>query len=422
MRDRQEQFIDCWLDHDRTRTKTTRIAAVCEELGYSATLARNLRRQMTLPEDLRVRVADRPTGPSSRSRWPTCSPTCTRSPRSSPSGRRADHQHRPPSRRRWRASASSCTRTVVEDEELYAVRIDEGAAVLDAHERDRTRPGAPHRRWTRSAAPRTRRREPTSSTRSWRASPTRRAPAGAKIDVDRVLRERADAGRYAWVYPPRRRLRRRGMGHRPRVPARRDRTSAMKDTKRPPARTRRCSAPRASATRTSAPPRSGLPPSAPRRANAVADGQNSNLGLGHDIARKRSTPRQQLDALRRVVAHLFCEHFTSIIAYGAGWSDRARQQPVGDSERFEPRSANAIIEAELERALQEPDPLRGILQIVSRFAAAFVLDRNGVTATTSLGSTRSHRGSRAPCRTGRRSTHRDLGPDAPDTSARGWPN
>ena len=77
-----------------------------------------------------------------------------------------------------------------------------------------------------------------------------------------------------------------------------------------------------------------------------------------------------------------------MIAYGAGWTDPERQRPVGDSGRHEPRQADAIVEAELERALADPDPLRGIAQLVARCAAAFVLDPDGVTRTTALGSER----------------------------------
>jgi hypothetical protein len=118
-------------------------------------------------------------------------------------------------------------------------------------------------------------------------------------------------------------------------------------------------------------------------------GRDSNLGLGNDMARAIIDPTdKQLDALRKVIALVFCEQFASLVAYGAGWSDRDRQQPVGDSDRFEPRPVDSIIEAELERGLNDPDPMRGIMQIVTRFAAAFVLDRNGVTTTTALGSSR----------------------------------
>ena len=123
-----------------------------------------------------------------------------------------------------------------------------------------------------------------------------------------------------------------------------------------------------------------------RRAEAAA---HSTLGLGHDIEAglKEPTPAQ-LDALRRIVVHVFCEQFPSIVAYGAGWTDRRRQQPVGDHGRFEPREVEAILDAELARALKDADPVRGMLQLVARWSAAFLLDRNGVPAHTALGSAR----------------------------------
>jgi hypothetical protein len=77
-----------------------------------------------------------------------------------------------------------------------------------------------------------------------------------------------------------------------------------------------------------------------------------------------------------------------VIAYGAGWTDPERQQPVGDTGRHEPRRTDTIIDAELERALADPNPLRGIAQLTARFGAAFVLDPGGVTRTKALGSER----------------------------------
>ena len=74
-----------------------------------------------------------------------------------------------------------------------------------------------------------------------------------------------------------------------------------------------------------------------------------------------------------------------MIAYGAGWTDRERQQPVGDSGHYEPRHIDAIVAAELQRALDEPDPLRGIAQLTARWGAAFVLNPDGVTRTKALG-------------------------------------
>ena len=77
-----------------------------------------------------------------------------------------------------------------------------------------------------------------------------------------------------------------------------------------------------------------------------------------------------------------------MIAYGAGWTDPGRQQPVGATGRHEPRHVDAIVAAELERGLTDPDPLHGIAQLVARWAAGFVLDPDGVTRTKTLGGER----------------------------------
>jgi hypothetical protein len=77
-----------------------------------------------------------------------------------------------------------------------------------------------------------------------------------------------------------------------------------------------------------------------------------------------------------------------VIAYGAGWTGTARQQPVGDTGRHGPRHVDAIVAAELERALADADPLRGIAQLVRRWSAASVLDPDGVTRTKPLGTER----------------------------------
>jgi hypothetical protein len=124
-----------------------------------------------------------------------------------------------------------------------------------------------------------------------------------------------------------------------------------------------------------------------RARKAVAT--RSNLGLGHDIRAGLIEPTDaQLRALRQIVCQLLVPHDPELIAYGAGWTDTERQQPVGDTGRHEPRHIDAIGDAELERALQDPDPLRGIAQLTVRWAAAFVLDPAGVTRTKALGSDR----------------------------------
>ena len=80
-----------------------------------------------------------------------------------------------------------------------------------------------------------------------------------------------------------------------------------------------------------------------------------------------------------------------MLAYGAGWTDQERQQPVGDTGRHEPRHPDTILDAELQHALENPDPLRGIAQLTARWAAAFVLDPDGITLTKALGSERMSR-------------------------------
>jgi hypothetical protein len=129
-----------------------------------------------------------------------------------------------------------------------------------------------------------------------------------------------------------------------------------------------------------------------RRAQARArhvEAIRSNLGLGHDIRAGLLQPTEaQLQALRQIVCSLLIRHYGELIAYGAGWTDAERQRPVGDTGRHEPQHPDAIVDGELERALQDPDPLTGIAQLAARLSAAFVLDPAGVTRTKALGSDR----------------------------------
>jgi hypothetical protein len=123
-----------------------------------------------------------------------------------------------------------------------------------------------------------------------------------------------------------------------------------------------------------------------------AEATRRNLGLGHDLRAGLMEPTPgQLQALKAIICHLLANHYREVIAYGAGWSDPERQQPVGDTGRHEPRHPDAILDAELQHALEDPDPLRGIAQLTARWAAAFVLDPDGVTRTKTLGSERMSR-------------------------------
>ena len=96
----------------------------------------------------------------------------------------------------------------------------------------------------------------------------------------------------------------------------------------------------------------------------------------------------QLHALKAIICHLLAHHYRDVIAYGAGWTNQERQQPIGDTGRHEPRQIDAILNAELQRALEDPDPLRGIAHLTASWAAAFVLDPDGITRTKTLGTER----------------------------------
>ena len=190
--DQQAQFGDCWQARAGL-PEADRIAAVCADLGISPKKAHNLRRQLTLPEAIRARVAERPPGTSCRSRSPTASPTCTRSrPRSPRRSRRAittSELHDGA----LRDLGAFVHRTLVEDEHAYAVRIDDGA-LLDAVEqiararaqltagrpatarRDPRLPGRQARRRARRAR-RPRQDDGVQAARRRRAARTRRAPA-----------------------------------------------------------------------------------------------------------------------------------------------------------------------------------------------------------------------------------------------------
>ena len=59
--DQQEQLRDCW-EARAGLPEPDQIAAICADLGISPKRAHNLRRQLALPDPIRTRVAERPTG------------------------------------------------------------------------------------------------------------------------------------------------------------------------------------------------------------------------------------------------------------------------------------------------------------------------------------------------------------------------
>ena len=386
--DQQEQLRDCW-DARAGLPEADRIAAVCADLGISPKRAHNLRRQLALPDPIRARVAERPTGKQ-------ISVTMA--------NRLADMHEIAPQLTNAVAKRITSTdlhdkalhdlgafvhRTVVEDEHTYAVRIDDGS-MLDATEQiEHARAhltADSHRQLAAILGCELERLDAELDTLAARAKST-----ALKLRITGDVRDRARNGRYAFVHERGRDfaagiwvvdpafmldLAHEQLGESDTAPAREDSYFAgarLDDDEL----------------------RDAAAEDEQRRAQARArhaDATRSNLGLGHDIRAGLIDPTDaQLRALTQIVCRLLVRHYRELIAYGAGWTDPERQQPVGDTARHEPRHVDTIIGAELERALGDPDPMHGIAQLTARLGAALLLDPAGVTRTKALGSERQAR-------------------------------
>jgi hypothetical protein len=383
--DQQEQFRDCWAARAGLR-EDNRIAAVCADLGISPRKAHNLRRQLTLPDEIRERVAERPaagqlsvTMANKLADMHTVAPDLTAAV-----AKRITSSDLHDSA--LRDLGAFVHRTVVENERAYAVRIDDGA-LLDAaehteHARARlTQAG-------REQAARLLGCEPDKLDDELDTLATKARRAALKLRITGEIRDRARTGQYAyvhdrgqdfaagiWIVDPVFML---DLIH-----------HELDQTDGAPAREH---AYFAGAGLDDTDLNDAAADDHERRQAARArhtDAVRTNLGLGHDIRAGLMAPTdQQLHALKALICHLLATHHRDLIAYGAGWTDQNRQQPVGDTTRHEPRHVDAIVDAELQRALDDSNPLRGIAQIAARFGAAYVLDHDGVTRTKALGSDR----------------------------------
>ena len=386
--DQQEQLRDCW-EARAGLPEPDRIAAVCADLGISPKRAHNLRRQLALPDPIRARVAERPTGEQ-------ISVTMA--------NRLADMHEIAPQLTDAVAKRITSTdlhdkalqdlgafvhRTVVEDEHAYAVRIDDGA-MLDAaeqiaHAREHLDTNGQHQIASILGC------TPERIDAALDTLTSRARASALKIRITGDMRDRARNGRYAyahdrgrdfaagiWVVDPAFML---DLVH-----------EQLGESDTTPARDE---AYFAGARLDDNELRDAAADDEQRRAQARArhaDATRSNLGLGHDIRAGLLDPTDaQLRALTQIICRLLARHYGELIAYGAGWTDPERQQPVGDTGRREPRHVDTILDAELNRALADPDPLRGIAQLTARLGAAFVLNPAGVTRTKALGSERIER-------------------------------
>ena len=383
--EQQQQFEDCWQARAGLR-EADRIAAVCNDLGISPKRAHNLRRQLTLPEQIRTRVAERPAGEQ-------ISVTMA--------NKLADMHEIAPDLTEAVAKRISTSdlhdkalrdlgafvhRTIVEDEHTYAVRIDDGALLDAAEQIAQARPHlneAARRQAAAILGCELERLDHELDTLAARAK-TR----ALKLRITSEVRDRARNGRYAfahdrgqdfaagiWVVDPAFML---DLVH-----------EQLNDADETPAREE---AYFAGARLDDDELRDAAAEDEQRRAQARArhaEATRSNLGLGHDIGAGLIQPSEgQLRAVRDIICRLLARHYGELIAYGAGWTDPERQRPVGDTGRHEPGHPDAIIDAELDRALTDPDPLRGIAQLTAQVGAAFTLDPAGVTRTKALGTKR----------------------------------
>src|SRR3954449_6069821 len=351
LRDQQEQFRDCWQARAGL-PESDRMAVVCADLGISAGKGHSLRRQLALPAAIRARVAERPADGQLSVRMAhrladmhDVAPELAEAVAARvTTGDLHDHA--------LRDLGGFVHRTVVENDAVYAVRIDDGVLLDAAEQIDRARrhlavADRPHAAAALGSAPD--KLDAELDTLAARA----RSQA-LKLRVDGALRDRAANGRYAWTFD-------RGRDFAAGVwvidpvfmldTARQQ----LADADGSPARDESYFA---GARLDDDDLRDAADDDRQRRAAERARraaATTSNLGLGHDIRAALADPTDdQLHALREIVCLLLCTHYPDVIAYGAGWTDAARQQPVGDTGRHEPRHVDAIVAAELDRASTAP--------------------------------------------------------------------
>src|SRR3954453_4650974 len=196
--DQQTQFSDCWQAR-ATLHDDDRISAVCADLGISAKKAHNLRRQLTLPEPIRERVADRPAGAQ-------LSVTMA--------NRLADMHDIAPQLTDAVAGRITTTdlhdqalrdlgafvhRTVVEDQHTYAVRIDDGALLDAADQLERARAQLTGDN-ARARAARLLGVDPDTLDTELDALTARARTRALKLRITGEIRDRARAGRFAYVH------------------------------------------------------------------------------------------------------------------------------------------------------------------------------------------------------------------------------
>ncbi len=195
--DQQEQFRDCWAARAGLR-EDDRIAAVCADLGINARRAHNLRRQLTLPDEIRTRVAERPAGEelsvTMANRLADMHEIAPQLTEAVAKRITTDDLHD----KALKDMGAFVHRTVVEDEHTYAVRIDDGALLDGAEQVDHARVHLDS-----AASGRSRRLLGCEADKLDRELDTLAARArtrALKVRITSEIRDRARNGRFAFVH------------------------------------------------------------------------------------------------------------------------------------------------------------------------------------------------------------------------------
>jgi len=385
--DLQDQFEDCWRERAGL-PDDERMAAVCQDMGINPKLAHNLRRQNTLPEEVRRRVATRRSSGEqiSVSMANALADINDVAPQLAQAVARrltSDQLHDAA----MRDLGAFVHRTSMDDEDTYTVRLAQGHVLQGDVEMTRARKHLGDAEMQR--LPAVLGCEDKEVVSALDKLSKRAKDTSLLITVDEALCDRVTSGRYGWRYDRGERFAQSIWLVDPifMIDLIADRLGDASDD-----------APKPTGERYFAgggSDKEAKEAAAAERARRDSDREHQrraaehNLGLGLDIDAKLVEPTpEQLDALRRIVCHLIAERFPDVIAYGAGWTNPDRQQPVGDTGRHEPRAVPAVIDAELTRALEHRDPLVGIAHLIARFGAAFLLDIDGIPRTKALGTER----------------------------------
>src|SRR4051794_34615235 len=197
LRDQQEQFRDCWQARAGL-PDADRMAVVCADLGISTGKGHSLRRQLALPDPIRQRIAERPAGDQLSVRMAhrladmhNIAPELTAAVAARVTTSELHDQA-------LRDLGGFVHRTLVEDERVYAVRIDDGALLDAAEQIEHARTHLDPAQHAEAAAALG--CEADKLDTELDALAARARSSALKLRVDGTLRDRAANGRYGWVF------------------------------------------------------------------------------------------------------------------------------------------------------------------------------------------------------------------------------